>query len=160
MRRHRQQLSDAESLCILTCATSGVLALTGDAGYPYAVPLSHVYSDGHLYFHSALEGHKVDAVRNDSRCSFCVVEQDNVLPERFTTLFRSVIVFGHIHIVADPAERLHALRLLGERFSPGDHAGLEHEIDHGLSHVLILRLDIEHITGKEAIELVRQREKE
>ncbi len=127
MRRHRQQLSDAESLCILTCATSGVLALTGDAGYPYAVPLSHVYSDGHLYFHSALEGHKVDAVRNDSRCSFCVVEQDNVLPERFTTLFRSVIVFGHIHIVADPAERLRALRLLGERFSPGDHAGLEHD---------------------------------
>ena len=82
------------------------------------------------------------------------------MPERFTTLFRSVIVFGHIHIVADPAERLHALRLLGERFSPGDHAGLEHEIDHGLSRVLILRLDIEHITGKEAIELVRQREKE
>ena len=39
-------------------------------------------------------------------------------------------------------------------------AGLEHEIDHGLSRVLILRLDIEHITGKEAIELVRQREKE
>ena len=158
MRRIRQQLSEEESLDILTKATSGVLALSGDNGYPYAVPLSHVYNDGHLYFHSALEGHKVDAVRNNSRCSFCVVQQDVVCPERFTTLFRSVIAFGQVHEVTDAEERLHALRLLGERFNPGDNIGLKKEIEHGLNRVLILRLDVEHLTGKEAIELVRQRQ--
>ena len=67
MRRKRQQLSQAESIDILKKATSGTLALIGDGGYPYAVPISYVYADGRLYFHSALTGHKVDAVRNCDR---------------------------------------------------------------------------------------------
>ena len=70
MRRRRQQLTTAECDAILCNATSGVLALTGDDGYPYAVPLSYVYADGCLYFHSAVEGHKIDAIRRDGRCSF------------------------------------------------------------------------------------------
>ena len=64
MRRKRQQLSEEESIGILQRATSGTLALLGDNGYPYAIPISYVYSDGNLYFHSALSGHKVDAIRN------------------------------------------------------------------------------------------------
>ena len=63
MRRKRQQLSDAESIGILEKATSGTLALLGDGGYPYAVPISYVYDNGKLYFHSAMSGHKVDAIR-------------------------------------------------------------------------------------------------
>ncbi|MBR1469348.1 MAG: pyridoxamine 5'-phosphate oxidase family protein, partial [Prevotella sp.] len=64
MRRIRQQLSEEESIRFLEKATSGTLALLGDGGYPYAVPISYVYADGALYFHSALSGHKVDAIRN------------------------------------------------------------------------------------------------
>ena len=72
MRRKRQQLSDEESYAILQKATSGTLALLGDGGYPYAVPISYVFSEGKLYFHSALSGHKVDAIRSCDRASFCV----------------------------------------------------------------------------------------
>lgn len=79
MRRKRQQLSEAESIEILRKLTSGTLALLGDGGYPYAVPISYVYADGRLYFHSAKEGHKVDAIRGSDRASFCVIEQDNAL---------------------------------------------------------------------------------
>ncbi len=155
MRRFRQQLTHDECVDILCLSTAGVLAVTGDGGYPYAVPLSHVYADGHLYFHSALQGHKVDAISNDSRCSFCVIAQDEVHPEAFTTHFKSVIAFGHIHIIDNDAERLAALRLLGHRHAPHDEAGLQHEIDKDFSRVLMLRLDIEHLTGKQAIEQVR-----
>ena len=63
MRRKRQQLSEEESIAILQKATAGTLALLGDNDYPYAVPISYVYADGRLYFHSALSGHKVDAIR-------------------------------------------------------------------------------------------------
>ena len=155
MRRHRQQLSREECERILGRCTSGVLALTGDGGYPYAVPLSYVYADGAIIFHSAVEGHKVDAIRRDSRCSFCVIEQDEIKPAEFTTYFRSVIVFGRIQILENDNEKVRALRLLGSRYSPGDEPGLQHEIDKSLDHVLLLRLDVEHLSGKQAIELVR-----
>lgn len=155
MRRNRQQLSTEECERILGRCTSGVLALAGDGGYPYAVPLSYVYADGAIIFHSAVQGHKVDAIRRDSRCSFCVIEQDEVKPAEFTTYFRSVIAFGRIRILETTDEKVQALRLLGRRYSPNDEPGLQHEIDKSLDRVPLLSLDIEHLTGKQAIELVR-----
>ena len=64
MRRFKQALSPEECQAVLERGTSGVLALSGDGGWPYAVPLSYVYADGKLYFHSAKSGHKVDAIRS------------------------------------------------------------------------------------------------
>ena len=157
MRRNRQQLSREECERILGRCTSGVLALAGDGGYPYAVPLSYVYADGAIIFHSAMQGHKVDAIRRDSRCSFCVIEQDDIKPAEFTTYFRSVIAFGRISMLENTDEKVQALRLLGRRYSPGDESGLQHEIDKSLDHVLLLRLDTEHLSGKEAIELAKTR---
>lgn len=157
MRRKRQQLSDEESYAILQKATSGTLALLGDGDYPYAVPISYVFSEGKLYFHSALSGHKVDAIRSCDRASFCVVAQDDVKPAMYTTFFRSVIAFGRIHIVDDEAEKLAAARLLGNRYNPHQDEALQKELENGLTRMLVIRLDIEHLTGKESIELVGQR---
>lgn len=157
MRRKRQQLSDEESYAILQKATSGTLALLGDGDYPYAVPISYVFSEGKLYFHSALSGHKVDAIRSCDRASFCVVAQDDVKPAMYTTFFRSVIAFGRIHIVDDEAEKLAAARLLGNRYNPHQDEALQKELENGLARMLVIRLDIEHLTGKESIELVGQR---
>ncbi len=157
MRRKRQQLSDEESYAILQKATSGTLALLGDGDYPYAVPISYVYSEGKLYFHSALSGHKVDAIRGCDRASFCVVAQDDVKPALYTTFFRSVIAFGRIHIVDDEAEKLAAARLLGNRYNPHQDEALQKELENGLARMLVIRLDIEYLTGKESIELVGQR---
>ena len=116
MRRSRQQLSEEEAIALLDHATSGVLSLVDDSGCPYGVPISHVYSNRKLYFHSALSGHKLDAIRHCDRASFTVICQDEVHPEVFTTYFRSVICFGRVRIVEDPDEKLSALRLLGKRF--------------------------------------------
>ena len=157
MRRKRQQLSKEDCERILSGCTSGVLALAGDAGYPYAVPLSYVYADSKIIFHSAVQGHKIDAIKRDSRSSFCVIDRDDVKPAEFTTFFRSVIAFGRITIIEDADEQLKALRLLGRRYSPNNEHGLQHEIDKAAGHVTLLRLDIEHMTGKEAIELIGQK---
>ena len=95
MRRKKQQLSEKECRAVLERGTSGVLAVSGDDGYPYAVPLSYVYTEGKLFFHSAKSGHKIDAIMRSGKASFCVVDQDQIVPEEYTTYFRSVIAFGN-----------------------------------------------------------------
>lgn len=155
MRRFRQQLSKSECDAILSTGTSGTLALLGENGYPYAVPISYVYADGNLYFHSAKTGHKVDAIRQYDKASFCVIAADDIHPAEFTTYFRSVIAFGRIQIIESEDEKIYAASLLGARYNPCDKAGLQKELEKGISHMLVFRLDIEHLTGKEAIELVR-----
>ena len=156
MRRKRQQLTEEKSIGILQKSTAGTLALLGDNGYPYAVPISYVYADGKLYFHSALSGHKIDAIRNCDKASFCVINKDDVHPEKYTTFFRSVIAFGRIHIIEDEQEKLETARLLGDRYNPNQEEALQKEIEKGLSRMVMIRFDIEHLTGKEAIELVNQ----
>ena len=130
MRRKRQQLSNEESIAILEKATAGTLALLGDDGYPYAVPISYVYHEGKLYFHSALAGHKVDAIRKCEKASFCVIEQDDVQPKKYTTFFRSVIAFGRIHIIEDEKEKMETARMLN-RYNPNDDESLQKELESG-----------------------------
>lgn len=155
MRRKRQQLTESESISILGNSTSGTLALLGDGGYPYAVPISFVYHDGKLYFHSALSGHKVDAISSCDKASFCVIDQDEVHGEQYTTYFRSVIAFGRIRIIKDEKEKLAAARLLGNRYNPNQDEALQKELDRGLHRMLVLCLEIENLTGKKAIELTK-----
>ena len=158
MRRKRQQLSHEESVDILNKGSSGVLALSGDEGYPYAVPISYVYENGKIYFHSAKSGHKVDAVNREEKASFCVVDADDVVPEEYTTYFRSVIAFGRVHILTDEGEKRRAIELLARKYYPGDtDEHREMAIDREYAPVCVLEMNIEHMTGKEAIELVRKR---
>lgn len=154
MRRKRQELPAGESIAILERMTNGVLALYGDEGYPYAVPVSYVYADGKIYFHSAVKGHKVDAIMRNEHVSFCAVERDDVRPNEFTTYFRSVVVFGKARILTEEAEKSAALSLLADKYSPGE-PGKDAEIAKGFKHLLMIEIVIEHITGKESIELVR-----
>ena len=154
MRRVRQQLTNEACEEILRNATSGTLAVLGDGGYPYAVPLSFVYANGIIYFHSAKSGHKIDAIKNHDKVSFCVIAKDEIHGEEYTTYFRSVIAFGRITIVSSPDEKLEGAKLFGRKYNPGDESGLTHELEKGLAHMELLRFDIEHLTGKQAIELL------
>ena len=155
MRRFKQALTPQECAAVLERNTAGVLALTGDGGCPYAVPLSYVWLDGRVYFHFALAGHKLDAVRADGRASFCVVDQDQIVPEEYTTYFRSVIVAGKIKVLTDPEEIRTGLIMLSDKYCTG--IDPSKEIDKFLKVVKVLRIDIGSITGKESIELARQR---
>lgn len=132
------------------------MALIGDNEYPYAVPISYVYYDNKIYFHSALSGHKVDAIIQNNKISFCVVEEDNVVPEEFTTYFRSVIIFGKARVLDDDNEKRVALEKLGEKYSPNNALGLQHEIKKGINRLLMIEVVIESMTGKESIELVKK----
>lgn len=154
MRRKNQLLPREEAEKILQSNTSGVLALSGDEGYPYAVPLSYVYNGKNLYFHSAKSGHKIDAIKNSDKASFCVIDKDEVIPSLYTTYFKSVIAFGKIRIIEEKEEIIKALSLLGDKYHPSHDKELSTEIDKYINNVCVLCLEIEHLSGKAAKELI------
>ena len=154
MRRKRQQLAQDACADILRRNTAGVLALHGDDGYPYAVPLSYVYAGGRLYFHCAASGHKLDAVRRCPKASFCVIDQDRVVPEEYTTYFRSVIVFGQVRELTDAAEKRAAVLQLSRKYVPNaSDSAHSAEADRFWASLCMLELVPEQITGKQAKEL-------
>ncbi len=148
MRRFKNELNDEEVDRILMSNTSGVLAVMGDDGYPYAIPLSYGYVGQHLYFHSANEGHKIDAIRNHEKVSFCVIDQDDVVQETFTTHYRSVIVFGKAKIITDDIEKEKALEFLVKKYSPDFIEKGGREIKDAWNQVSVIELIIEHKSGK------------
>ena len=159
MRRKNQQLNETESIEILRNATSGVLALIGVDGLPYALPISFVYHKNCLYFHCAQAGYKLDCIQKNPQASFCVVGTDQVLPEKFTTCFRSVIVSGRMETVENAEEKHAALMLLCDKYAP-DQPGREGEINDAFHRVKVLAMRINALTGKEAIEFTRARQKD
>lgn len=153
MRRIKQELSEGEAREILERGTSGVLALAGDGGYPYAVPISYALDGDRIIFHSAGTGHKIDAVKGCGKASFCVIDRDEVVPERFTTRYRSAIAFGRIRVL-EGQEALEALDKLAARYYPGDDGSERaREIGGSEGRVCVLELRIEHLSGKQAKEL-------
>ena len=155
MRRKRQQLTETECIEILKRNTSGVLAVSGDSGYPYAVPLSYVYDGRTLYFHCAKSGHKLDAIKGCDKASFCVVDQDLVVPQKYTTYFRSVIVFGRASIVDQEDEIRSAIEKLAIKYYPDDSKdNRDSFIEKEYKVLCMVKIQIEHMTGKEAKELI------
>lgn len=155
MRRKRQELSYEDSVGVLNKGTSGILAVSGEEDYPYAVPLSYVYEDSKLFFHCAKTGHKLDAIAKNNKVSFCVIDQDEVVPEEYTTYFRSVIIFGKARILEEETEKRAALEKLAAKYSPDHEVGRLQEIDKLFKQVCMVEITVDHMTGKESIELVR-----
>lgn len=157
MRRSAQALDGGACVEILERGTSGVLALAGDGGWPYAVPLSYAFDGEKLYFHCAREGHKLDAIRREARASFCVVDRDDVKPAEYTSYFRSVIIFGRVRVLEDEAQMRAAIELLARRYFPEDSAeNRRRAIEREWAGLCMLEMDIEHMSGKEAKELARE----
>lgn len=158
MRRKKQLLTEEETIKIFEKGTSGVLAVLGDEDYPYAVPLSYVYCDSKIYFHAAKTGHKIDAIMKYEKASFCVIDEDNVISEKYTTYFRSAIAFGKIRVIENETEKRNAIEKLAAKYTPDDEEGRLEEIEREYKILCMIELDIEHMTGKEAIELVRAKQ--
>lgn len=158
MRRAAQALTEDECVDVLRRGTAGVLALAGGPDeWPYAVPMSYAYRDGVVTFHGAMEGHKHELIAANSNASFCVIDADEVVPADYTTRYRSVICFGAIEVVDDPAEQEKDLMFMGEAFNVGHPEECREEISHWAGKTRVLRLRVERMTGKESGALMRER---
>lgn len=149
LRRKDKSVSTEEAISILASQTHGVLAVNGDDGYPYAVPVSYVYEDGKIHFHcSNVEGHKLSALKKDPKVSFCVVSKDDIKPSDFSTKFASAIAFGKAHLVEDTEAMYGPLMLILEKYSPDFIEDGKKYIEECHGQFLLVTIDIEHLTGK------------
>lgn len=154
MRRNKQLLSMNDTVAVMERCTNGVLACIGDNDYPYAVPISYVYFNDKIYFHSAKAGHKIEAIIRNSKVSFSVIDEDTIVGQEYTTYFRSVIAFGKARIVVGD-EWVDAFTALVEKYSGDQPKEAKQKEINGCTQSHIIAIDVEHITGKEAIEYVR-----
>ncbi len=150
MRRQDRQISEGSQLeAILRKGLVCRLALA-DGDQPYLVPMSYGLADGALYLHSALSGRKVDILRRNNRVCF-EVEADVALVRgekacNWSFNYRSVIGFGRARFVDDAGERRRGLNAIMAQYGgtgPQDYA------DPVLARTLVIRIDIESMTGKQ-----------
>lgn len=155
MRRKKQSLSEQQIEAVVKRNTYGVLSLCDAEGQPYGVPLNYVYTDGCFYFHCALTGYKTDLIDANGKASFCIVDKDTITPETFSAEYISVIAFGEICRVKDEDEKLRTLRLLAATLGDPDKEKQEKEIHGAFSRVEMLRFQVDHITGKAGLFLMK-----
>ena len=155
MRRIKQQLTKEECEKILVQSKTGVLAVLGNDGYPYTVPINYYYTDGKIYLHCAKTGHKLDAIKNEQKVSFCVIDRDDILQEKFTTLFKSVIAFGRAEIMTDESEMRKAVTAFAEKYCPDFLDKVPSEVEREFSILCMIKINIEHMTGKQGRELIQ-----
>ncbi len=147
IRRADRAIPDGETREILRAGEYGVLSTVSVDGQPYGVPVSYSYAGDVIYFHCALEGHKLENLNGNNKVSFCVVGKTRVLPEKFATNYESVIVFGKAFEVTDNEKHAGLLEIL-KKYSPGF-------IDKGLRYIegdgrkaRVYKIVIESMTGK------------
>jgi len=156
MRRSKQLLSKEDTIAVMERCTNGVLSCFGDEGYPYAVPVNFVYFNEKIYFHSSKSGHKIDAITKNPKVCFTIIDEDTIISEEFTSYFRSVVAFGKARIV-EGEEWLTSFRALVEKYSGDQPEEIKHKEISGCTAAYLIAIDVEHVTGKEAIEYVREK---
>ena len=147
LARKKQALSIEECKEILKQEVRGVLAVNGDDGYPYALPINFFYDEANnkIYFHSGKHGHKIDAIKCSDKVSFCVYDKGYKREGHWSLNIKSVVIFGRIHVVDDWTDEL--MVEFCKRFT-SDMEYINNEIKNFKSNTAVFCLDIEHMTGK------------
>lgn len=149
VRRQDRLLNEEEARQLLQEGEYGVLSMQTVEGGAYGIPVNYAW-DGHsyLYLHCAPEGHKLRCIARNESVSFCVVGRTRVIPDKFTTDYESIVLSCIAHLVTDDGERMKALELLLDKYSPDDKTAGMSYARQSFSRTTIIRLNIEHWSGK------------
>lgn len=150
IRKKKNEIPQEDAKQLLTTARRGVLAVNGDDGYPYAIPINFFYDidTNQIYFHGARAGHKVDAIRACDKVCFTVFGNESIKEEAWAPFVRSAVVFGRCRMITDPVQAIALVRKMAMKYYPSE-ALVEEEIAQSGKAVQLFVIDIEHLTGKE-----------
>lgn len=150
IRNKKNELSIEKAKLLLMRERRAVLAVNGDGGYPYALPINFLYleDEGKIVFHGACAGHKIDSIKQDDRVCLTVYGNETASSEAWAPCLQSVIVFGRCKIVEDRERTMELLRAFAAKYYP-DAQLIEEEIARSGQAVRMLELTIEHMSGKQ-----------
>ena len=147
LRRKDRAITQEEATTLLNSGEYGILSTISESGEPYGIPLSYCIIDNSIYFHCAVEGKKLEHFKHNNSVSFCVVGNTEILPDKFSTKYESVIASGKIEEVFDDEKQI-GLEGLLHKYSPNF-------LDEGIIYVKratektkVFRINITSLTGK------------
>lgn len=151
MRRIERKMSDEKTKSLLKEGEYGILSTVNRDNHPYGVPVSYVVLNDAIYFHCATVGTKLDNILNNSKVCFTIVGRTRVLPDKFSTEYESVIVFGQASIIENENEKIQILHEIIKKYSPDF-------LDEGLKYIKqahektkIVKIKIDHFSGKNRV---------
>lgn len=149
MRRSDKQMDQDEAFKVLAECEEGYLStISVDNGYPHPVCVNHFYDGEALYFHCAKSGHKIDNINANNKVSFICAKDIEVVKRKYSTNFKSVIVYGRASIVEDKEKRKEILYQLSKRFVGKFIANFASELANSINVTEVIKIEIDHISGK------------
>lgn len=148
MRRKDREMPRDFAEGILDGCEWAVLSMVTPEGKPYCVPLTIVREGAWVYFHAAMQGKKLDCLRENPAVCMACVGYTHRMPDKFTTEFESAILEGKAQEVADEKEKIHALRLLCQRHTPANMGEFDAAIARSLQATAVWKIHIDVLTGK------------
>jgi len=148
MRLGKKGLSQDQAWQVLEKAHYGVLAVLGDSGYPYGVPVQYVVMNKAIYIHCAKQGHKLDAIAAEPKVCFTAVSDMQILADDFNTAFHSAVAFGKAALLEDEQEILAALWKIFEKYTPDHLEAAKDYLADNLAATAVIKITVDHLTGK------------
>ncbi len=153
VRKKKNEISQDEAKNLLRSSRRGVLAVNGDEGYPYAIPINYLYDEENnkIIFHGAKTGHKVDSIKKNDKICFTVFGNETFIEENWAPYLQSVVVFGRCHLVENRDDTVSLVKKFALKYYPNEDM-VNEEIANSGKGVQMFEIKIEHLSGKKVQE--------
>ena len=154
IRKKKNEISIDAAKDLLRSSRRGVLAVNGDEGYPYAIPINYLYDEenNRIIFHGAKAGHKVDSLKKNDKICFTIYGNETIKEEKWAPYLQSVVIFGKCHLVENKDETISMLKKFALKYYPNEEM-VNKEIEFSGRGVQMFEIEIEHLSGKEVQEI-------
>jgi len=158
MRRKDKETNDSQEIeKILTKSKVGVVGMVVD-NVAYSVPINFIYYQKCIYFHSANEGKKIQALKENRNVSFLTFINGGVItdknPCKATQSFKSIMIEGRAEFVRNIDLKMDVFHKLVEKYYPKDEYDTLKRINAGnftdeeINGVEVIKININNLTCK------------
>ncbi len=148
MRRKDREMPRGFAEYVADTCDYAVLATVNADRTPYCIPISIARDGDVIYFHCAKEGQKYDNMKRQPEVCISCTGNIRCMTNAFSLEYESAVIKGKANEVVRDEEKIHALRLISQRYTPEYMYAFDEEIAQSLNNVSIWKVEIKEISGK------------